>query len=97
MRKMLVLAGLIGLVAVFLAGGSRSVASGNGVWANPNSSSVCQHSGLPAGSICVDWIQLGNEEDGTVCCVQGEKISDNSFDDCLQVISRRVRPGETMD
>ncbi len=98
MKRMVFWIGSIELVLGITGHGSASRAVAGGIWINPTEGTFCSnHPDLPPDSICVEWFQIGDHEDGTVCCVSAANLGRSSFGDCEVVVSRRgPRPGGDM-
>lgn len=90
---MIGLVGLIGVCCVVLTPRSVPAQVEEAAWTFAGGPEVCD--ALFDDSvlrICVVWWELMDEKDGTVCCVEEDKVPRNDFEDCDRVIGKRVRP-----
>lgn len=67
----------------------ESTASGTQRWQYYGGPEVCVSYGLPDTFICADWFAPDSPEDGAICCVDSDKLPDNSFEDCAKIVGQR--------
>ncbi len=60
-------------------------------WAQTAGSAASAGECTGAGEVCVEWCQLIDGEprfiQGTLCCVQSDRIGDDNFGDCLRRVN----------